>query len=284
MPQHSPMASQSGARSRLCSYTFARLATTYRDDVWPSRPNSEDDRLFDGLARDSCRYCGSQLLRNSLLSECHYSRDVARCPECGWWRLKECTVGGQDNVYIELVHGEAKHYSIDALEVPILDLRSYLKRHPIDMGLINPVVFEHLIRDCLRSAFAPCEVLHIGGTGDGGVDLKLIISETETYLVQVKRRTDIHGREGVDVVRQLNGVLFREGRAKGIVVTSASGFTKAARMEAAVRTQTAEPYEIKLVSFPDIVSMLKLPSMTPYEPWVPYLDKALRSSLPSEAF
>ncbi len=79
--------------------------------------------------------------------------------------------------------------------------------------------------------------------------------------------------EGVQVIRQMNGVLFPEGRARGIVITTASNFTKGAVREASTRTSTNEQYEMKLLSFPDIVSMLRLPSVEPYEPWKPFLDE-----------
>ena len=56
------------------------------------------------------------------------------------------------------------------------------------------------------------------------------------------------------------------------MITTASNFTKGAVREASTRTATNEQYEMKLLSFPDIVWMLRLPSVEPYEPWKPFLD------------
>lgn len=74
------------------------------------------------------------------------------------------------------------------------------------------------------------------------------------------------------VVRELNGVLFREGLSKGMVVTTARGYSPAARRETAVKTETSETYEMELLSFDDIVGMLRINRPSPYEPWMTYIN------------
>lgn len=69
-------------------------------------------------------------------------------------------------------------------------------------------------------------------------------------------------------MRSLNGVLFRDNSAKGMVITTARDFTSAAKAEAAVKTQTAEMYEMILLAFDDVVSMLRIPTAIPYQPWI----------------
>ncbi len=82
-------------------------------------------------------------------------------------------------------------------------------------------------------------------------------------------------------VRELNGVLFREGMAKGIIVTTAKTFTSAARRESIVRTPTAERYQMKLLAFDDVVSMFRLPRQSPYRPWERALgDLSLEKKVP----
>ncbi len=154
--------------------------------------------------------------------------------------------------------------------MPIYDLRRHLRIHNIDLANVNPTIFEKLMGDCIRSAFGPCEVIHVGGTADGGIDLKLVQNDKTTFLVQVKRRSNLSRHEGVQVVRELNGVLFREGAAKGMVITTAAGFTKAALEETKVKTPTKVQYDMRLLAFNDIVEMLNLPSPDPYEPWQGY--------------
>jgi restriction system protein len=73
-----------------------------------------------------------------------------------------------------------------------------------------------------------------GGGADGGVDLRLT-RNGETYLVQCKQWRAL--RVGVDVVRELYGVMAAEGAAGGFVVTSGR-FTEEAAKFAAGRNVT----------------------------------------------
>jgi restriction system protein len=255
---------------RVCSYTYAAKKSQYRDDVWPSMPRTDIDDEIDRLSSETCPFCHGELGELNLFDEMHEYERAATCNFCGWWRLRHVVVGGQDNCSISLAIGEACHYDVDSLEVPIQDLRRHLKTHNVDLANVNPTVFEKLMGDCVRSAFGPCEVVHVGGTGDGGVDLNLIQNDKTTFLVQVKRRSNLSKHEGVQVVRELNGVLFREGAAKGMIITTASGFTKAAFQETMIKTPTKSRYEMLLLAFNDIIEMLNLPSPVPYEPWQKY--------------
>lgn len=109
-----------------------------------------------------------------------------------------------------------------------------------------------MIAECLRYEFQPCEVHHVGargGKGDQGVDIYLIKDEIE-WLIQVKRRlTD--NPESVDTIRLLNGVLLREGKYNGMVVTSAASFTRNAKSETSIKTPGT--YCVKLINRGDIL-------------------------------
>src|SRR6185295_2727412 len=78
---------------------------------------------------------------------------------------------------------------------------------------------------------------------------------------------NLERNEGVDVVRLHNGVLFREGIPRGMIVTTAKAFTKSAYSEREVKTGTSEPYELELFARDHIVEWLKLEFPTPYQPW-----------------
>jgi hypothetical protein len=172
---------------------------------------------------------------------------IGSCDTCGWWRIFHGTLSGADsNVAYDFTVAEAKRYDVAAMEVPIDSLRRHLLGEPTDLARVHPHVLERLIGDCLAAEFAPCEVIHLGRTGDGGIDLLLVESDREPVLVQVKRRADVAGSEGINVVRELNGVLFREGFARGMVVTTANRYTRGARAEAMTRTPgLAGRYEMR---------------------------------------
>jgi hypothetical protein len=263
----------------LCSYEYVhRTCAAFNDDE-VLVPVDEDHDSTD------CKYCGEALDRrsNRILPEADLyeeqyrltksrpltndTYDLLVCTACGWWKIRQDKYTSDLPSGKYLLKGIARQYEISSVDAPIEALRLFLGRHPNHMAHVNPSRFEVLMRDCLRSEFAPCEVIHCGKTGDGGVDLRLIMADDTTWLVQVKRRNNLAHPEGVRVVRELNGVLFREGRAKGMVISTATSFTKGATMETQTRTPTAEPYVVKLFAFDDIVRMLRLPRVDPYEPW-----------------
>lgn len=213
-----------------------------------------------------CPYCKSSYIQ---FPEHTDDKGLCQCGYCGWWKLldlKEVSHGfGAED--IQSISAIAKEFKVSSLNVPIRALRSYLMRHPRDIVHVDPKVFERLIADCLRDAFNPCEVIHVGRSDDGGIDLKLILANDACYLVQVKRRSFLDRKEGVEVVRSLNGVLFKEGIPRGMVITTAHAFTPRAHESTQIATPTSVPYDMKLVAFDEVISMLRLKPIFPYEPW-----------------
>jgi hypothetical protein len=264
----------------LVAYGFWHEESSYRDDVWPERPWTDEDTRIKTLGEKRCIYCADDLsIEHLYVSERSSDMvDLGACPTCGWWRLYRTVVGGQDNTSHQIKVADAKVYDVSAIDAPLAELRQYLRKHPSNLAHINPFAFERLIGDCLRDEFADCEVVHLGSSrGDGGIDLKLVRSDSEPILVQVKRRTDLSTAEGVRVVRELNGVLFREGTAQGMVVTTANRFTAGAVGEAAgVLTKgAAGHYRVDLRAFSDVVTMLNLQPGREHRPWVGALNDYL---------
>jgi Restriction endonuclease len=245
--------------SRLCSYT-ASAPSKWRVDVY------DYTTYFLGFGFHKCPYCDGTSHATGSQDE---NAVLGNCNTCGFWRIVDLRESGgfHNGREVSATTSVAKEYSVSALDAPIEDLRRYLRSHPMLMAETDPRAFELLVRDCLRSVYMGCEVHHVGSTGDGGVDLKIVQTGQDPRLVQVKRRGDLSRNEGVDVVRSLNGVLFRDGMATGMVVTSAKGFTQAAAGEATVKTRTRRKYRMHLHALPDIIDWLKLPSPEPYEPW-----------------
>src|SRR5262249_41369838 len=146
-------------------------------------------------------------------------------------------------------------YDLSAKDVPVSVLREHLTaKGDLDFRLIHPWAFERLIADCLLHEFGPCEVHHVGvngGGGDGGVDIYMIKDDV-TWLVQVKRRLN-RKPESIETIRLLNGALLREGRFRGMVVTSAESFTRNALSETVI--QTPGPYRVRLIDRGGVMEM-----------------------------
>ncbi len=219
-----------------------------------------------GFHSRRCPFCKSTM-RNRFSDDETFL--VADCKFCGFWRvIKSQGLGGFRNKYeTPAWRGVAKYYDTSDVEVPLADLRRFLFRKPNHLANVNPFVFEELMADCLRSAFPGCEIAKIGGVRDRGIDLILVRANGESYLVQVKRRSNIEKKETVEVVRQLNGVLFRENIPRGLVITTAHHYTRDAIDETWVNVDGGVWKSIDLYGYQDIVDWLALPSPSPYEPW-----------------
>ncbi|HWH73129.1 MAG TPA: restriction endonuclease [Methylibium sp.] len=105
--------------------------------------------------------------------------------------------------------------------------------------------FEHLVGEAFRRRGFRVEEL--GGRGpDGGVDL-VLHKDGERHLVQCKQWRAL--RVGVEVVRELYGVMAAQGAAGGLVVTSGR-YTDAAR-------RFAEGRHIELIDGPALQAMIR---------------------------
>ena len=105
--------------------------------------------------------------------------------------------------------------------------------------------FERLVGEAYRRQ-GYCVIETGGGGADGGVDLKLV-KDGETWLVQCKRwRKE---RVGVNVVRELYGVVAAEQATGGIVITT-SAFTPDA-------TVFAQDKPLKLIDGVALLDMIR---------------------------
>ena len=212
-------------------------------------------------------------LDDSSLIPVHDFSFLYKCEKCCWWSIREgWTLCEYDRELDYLITGIAKKWNLSDKNMPISILRDYfeLKKSSFEFKVLDANVFEKLIAECLRYEYHPCEVHHVGargGKGDNGIDLYLIKDDNE-WLIQVKRRlTD--QPEPIETIRLLNGVLLRDGKHYGMVVSSANTFTKNAKDETMIRTSGA--YSVKLIDRGNILSMLsKIPRQQ--EPWSIALD------------
>jgi restriction system protein len=105
--------------------------------------------------------------------------------------------------------------------------------------------FEMLVGEAYR--LQGYKVTEMGGNGpDGGIDL-VLHKDREKYLVQCKQWKAF--KVGVQVVRELYGVMAAQGAAGGFVVTSGR-FTAEA-------TEFASGRNVKLVDGPKLLGMIK---------------------------
>ncbi|MEO5359933.1 MAG: restriction endonuclease [Nitrospirota bacterium] len=199
------------------------------------------------------------------------------CRDCGFWYGE----------YVESV----PHYDEDdshriqicgclqKFKEPDNDLKRefvrYMARNRIKIDQLSPKLFEVVIGEFLRVEWKPSEIRHVGsvgGKGDGGIDFILIDNDIP-WMVQVKHRLSLKN-EGVKFIRELNGVLFRDGMSKGIFVTSAHSFTKGVNKEINKAKENVPDYEMILVDRFEIERWLNNISLEE-TPWLVHLIPVL---------
>lgn len=166
---------------------------------------------------------------------------VRSCP-CGWWEIERLGVLGPDIGYDSesyswahankwYRHGVLRSFSIEDHDVPIIALRQALSRYSHLVHSIHSRKMEELVASVMSDFFGGCEVDLCGKTGDGGIDLLMIVCETPK-AVQVKRRTNAESVEGVSSIREFLAAMQLRGITQGVYVTTADHFSRPAKKTA----------------------------------------------------
>jgi hypothetical protein len=250
-----------------------------------------EKQLFDEgralLSNKFCPYCSSRIQKEDKSANAMnrgWGIQLPHCINCGWWAFEEINtpVGGEpDQDFTDetwgynFVEGVLRTFRTDDLSIPVHLLREYTARNPKVLHDLHPRKFEELVASILKDFFA-CEVRLTGQTVDGGVDIYLIRGETQ-YLVQVKRRSQPRATEGVQVIRELAGVLLISGHSKGIVVSTAEKFSNAAKKEASSEFLQRRGFTLDLMDCRSLLNALGVVSEK--QSHLPLWKELLRSPL-----
>lgn len=82
----------------------------------------------------------------------------------------------------------AARFSTDLPDGCASELARALRQRPDRWHTVTPSGLERFVAEILRANYSPCEVEHVGGTGDGGVDVVFITGRGIRIPIQVKRR------------------------------------------------------------------------------------------------
>ena len=174
------------------------------DDGWRIINGEELDDQFPKVgpwvienlrARRKCPYCRSPL-RSARQVWGDYPNG-GNCKEwvlvcCRWCALWQffCKHGLLDDfpsrIYWEAYLSKARTFSEVLPEGCESELAQVLRRDKRNWTLIDPKRLELFVADILRANYGHCEVTHMGKPNDGGIDVLLIDSEQNQWLVQVK--------------------------------------------------------------------------------------------------
>lgn len=175
------------------------------------------------------------------------------CNNCGWWLVFHTVCWVEYACDQNLYEGALRKYDENQYDTPLQSLRRHLLKHHKKLFTLDPTKFERLVADVFRD-FYTCEVKHIGGPGDNGIDIYAVINNNP-FLVQVKRRSRFDYTEGPRIVRELIGSLIISNEKHGIIVSSANKFS-----DKAVQTaQMARDFvDIQLMNRNEFLKIMEL--------------------------
>lgn len=240
------------------------------------------------FGQENCLYCSTELLRveGEDIDDHRLLRKYRLwyCRNCRFWQsllyydpYRGCLPGPDHWAYVS----KMREFKTNLPDPCDSEIASWIRRDPSFVHSYNQKRFEKFIADVFRANFAAVEVIHVGKPDDGGVDVLLIDSESEQWLVQVKRREAPDRAEGIRTIRDLLGAMILEGAFRGIVVTTSNQFSLRAKQAVCKVGQFG--ILIKLIDKGILNRMLD--PILPDRPWlepIRQLDKELALRLADE--
>lgn len=221
---------------------------------------------LDWFAR--CPYCQDELLMTDRAEQfptyaVNLEHGLFSCRGCPWWYQKSTMNVAAHSVsetHWYIFEGVLRTFSLSDRSIPLSDLQRHLHNNVSDVRYVDPSVFERLIADVYRAIYPGAEVRHVGGPGDGGIDIYLVIKD-EPVAIQVKRRQNLQSTEGFQMVSALCGAMMFKNVRKGLLITTAARFGQSSiRAVDELRSRTG--IEIELKALADLEAMLGLRSVT----------------------
>ena len=238
----------------------------------PRSEGSINRALTDWLG-SICYVCKSstKIVRDDIGGHITPHIKVRACPNCGWWESENFAhlktgPGNSYDSYTLLRRACLREFAIFDDEAPLDALRSHLRRNPKDLNRISPKKLELLVGSVFSDYFS-CEVIHVGGPGDGGFDLFLIMSDNPA-VVQVKQRIDPKKTEPVSSIREFVGAMVLSQKRFGFFVSSAGKFSKQAQ-DATDKAQSLCIEKLEIIDATRLIDILKLVS-DEVEPCIKY--------------
>lgn len=232
------------------------------------------DEILDNALQDltSCEYCSTKLLRvEEYIDEGDSYRNYCLwyCRGCRFWQarfysdpLRDCIPPPDFHAYIS----KLREFKGDLPEGCSEELALYIRRHPNFLHSCDPKGFEKFVADVFRANYTNAEVLHVGKPHDGGVDVLLIDTEKEDWLIQVKRRKSQNRSEGVNTIRNVLGAMIENRTHNSIIISTAKQFSRYAIQTASAAKVKPYCMTIKLVDKGVFNKMLD--PILPDRPWL----------------
>ena len=204
---------------------------------------------------------------------------IYECKECGWWYVYNSNLTDDGDVddhrwsTSSYVRAILEVHKLSSPTIPIDALGQELIKTRHHIHEIHDKAMERLVAGVMREHYPGCEVELCGKSGDGGIDLYIVLGE-EIIGVQVKRRLNPNSVEVVSSIREFFGAGVAQKLRNLVYVSTAKRFTRTEKgainfAENVVRDNIIDSFE--LVNRDRFFSMLDLVVPKPTEPfWVKY--------------
>jgi hypothetical protein len=217
--------------------------------------------------------------------------DAIQCVRCLWWLCVWTKQKTFPSEWVRNVVWEATVTPFDYMtgEVPLIELRRQLTEGEVDLRNMSASQLERIVTSVFSDALG-CRAIHVGRSGDGGIDV-LVLDREPPLALQVKRRAS-GGTEGPAVVRDLIGALAYRSWRRGAIITTADSFSRNASATAAAEPLMRDGYEIDLYTYDALREIVRAtqPSERPWRGLAPGLkskdneaDKTNTATHPSQA-
>lgn len=196
------------------------------------------------------------LSRHYILSACSY---------CSYWILSgyEPATACMDPTILLSAASVTTKFSTSSPHGVSEELAQHLRRNTDLWHQLSPHRMETLVADIFKANYQQCEVVHVGGPGDLGIDVLLVDDNKEKRLIQVKRREKPNKAEGFSTLQSILGTMALHGERHGIIVTTADYFSFQAKRE--VKNAAKQGYLVELVDKGILNRMVG--KLLPHSPW-----------------
>jgi hypothetical protein len=239
----------------------------YECTLWPfgeGKKTPTDKQLISLDEEKKCHFCNVEMnfvphLSGPQSKGSAFNDYVLLWPVCGFWfgrgtRGKHFEGPSRGRGVI----GRIRKEPLTSLNIPVADLIRYINEHPNYLLRINPYKAEEIVTRLLAHTLN-CEVYHLGGRKDRGIDAYILVNDEMNTIIQVKWHEDKRKAESVRVVRELAGTLLAQGVPNGILVTTRGDLSHPAKQEIAqIGSRVIEGlgrFDISYRTYSDVLSM-----------------------------
>ena len=228
---------------------------------------------------NSCPLCKSKLecilFESAKVDSEYFAWHMYGCDVCGWWRANEFPNSYFNGYfYVGILH------STSETDPDLITGITRIEENLSTLFAMEPTGFEHFVGKILKEHY-DCEVIHVGKSHDGGIDLILVESQQGRMPVQVKRRSSPEAVESVSIVREFRGAMLLKGYNRGIIVTTAHHFSPSAVVASKPQPDHLAPQSIDLVDCRRLLDIMG--TLIKRRPNPEFFKQLFRYTLPAEA-